>query len=129
MKKRLSNLQTSLIDNCNVICTTELLLDCYFYEYILKLILKEYRLKSNKEFFEIEHDEIIEIFENFNYINSILNSEEKLNEYIKNNHIEYFRLQKKRLYSEMCLSDSSSVSNSSDEKPIKKKGLFVDTSY
>ena len=127
MKKRLSNLQTSLIDNCTIIYTTDVLLDCYFYEYILKLILKQYRLFSNKEFFDIEPDEIKEIFDSFIYINSILNTEEKLNEYIKNNHPKYFRLSKKRLYSEMC---SSYSSNSSDKKKFKKRRvLYVDTSY
>lgn len=127
MKKRLSNLQTSLIDNCTVIYTTDVLLDCYFYEYILKKILKDYRVRRDREFYDIEPDEIKDIYESFNSINSILNTEEKLNEYIKNNHPEYFRLSKKRTYSEMC---SSYSSNSSDKKKLKKrKLLFVDTSY
>lgn len=133
-------MQTSLFIDCEIVYHTEELVNCKIYEYLLKKILKEYRERSDREFYNIEPEEIKEIFDNFNYINTILNTEEKLNEYIKNNHPEYFRLSKKRLYSEMCSSDSSnSLSFNkqivkirlSNDKPKKKKrkGLFVDTSY
>jgi hypothetical protein len=127
INKRMSNLQTSLIDNCELICVTDILLDTCFYEYLLKKILKNYRLRSDREFYDIEPDEIKEIFDNFNFINTVLNTEEKLNEYIKNNHPEYFRLSKKRSYSEMCSSDSY---NSSNKKKLKKRRyIYIDTSY
>ncbi len=139
INKRISNLQTSLIDNCELIYITDILLDCHFYEFLLKKILKPYRPRTDREFYDIESEEIIDIYRNFNYINTILNTEEKLNEYIKNNHPEYFRLSKKRLYSEMCSDSLESLSNynqivkknrlSNDEhKKKKRKGLFVDTS-
>ena len=127
LNKRISNLQTSLFIDCEIISHTDELVNCKIYEYLLKKILNNYRIRKDREFFDIEPDEIKEIFNSFNYINSILNTEEKLNEYIKNNHPEYFRLLKKRLYSEMCSSDSS---NSSDKKKLKKRRiLYVDTSY
>jgi len=121
INKRLSNLQTSLLDNCNIIYLTDTLLDCYFYEFLLKKFLKNYRLRTDREFFEIEFDEIKEIYETFNFINTILNTEEKLNEYIKNNYPEYL---KKRTYSQMCSSDSST-----NKKLKKQTGIYVDTSY
>ena len=125
INKRLSNLQTSLLDNCKIICLTDKLLDCYFYEFLLKKFLKNYRLRTDREFFQIEFDEIREIYETFNLINSILNTEEKLNEYIKNNYPEYFKNPKKRTYSQMCSSESSS-----DKKKLKRRRvLYVDTSY
>lgn len=127
LNKRISNLQTSLFIDCEIISHTDELVNCKIYEYLLKKILNNYRIRKDREFFDIEPDEIKEIFNSFNYINSILNTEEKLNEYIKNNHPEYFRLSKKRSYSEMCSSDSS---NSSDKKKLKKRRvLYVDTSY
>ena len=47
INKRMSNLQTSLIDNCELICVIDILLDTYFYEYLLKKILKPYRVRTD----------------------------------------------------------------------------------
>jgi hypothetical protein len=127
LKKRVSNLQTSLFVDCEIVCFTDILVNCKIYEYLLKKILKKYRVRDDREFYNIEQDEIKEIFENFNYINKILNTEEKLNEYMKNNHPEYVRLSKKRLYSEMCSSNSSDSSNK--KKVKRRKGIYIDTSY
>lgn len=124
INKRLSNLQTSLLDNCKIIYTTDILLDCYFYEYLLKQILKKYRPRYDREFYDVELNEIQEIFEGFNFINQILNTEEKLNSYIKNNYPEY--LNKKR--SSKNLSCSSSDSSNSKKKLKKRKGIYIDTS-
>lgn len=90
INKRVSNMQTSLLENCFIIYTTDTLLDTYFYEYLLKQILKKYRVRKDREFFEVYDDEIKEIYETFNYINSILDTEEKLNNYIERNYPEYF---------------------------------------
>ena len=122
INKRVSNMQTSLLENCFVIYTTDTLLDTYFYEYLLKQILKKYRVRKDREFFDVYDDEIIEIYETFNYINSILDTEEKLNNYILNNYPEYF---KKRKY---IKSETSSLSDKPKRKR-RRKGLFVDTSY
>jgi hypothetical protein len=126
LKKRISNLQTSLFYDCEIISFTDILINCKIYEYLLKKILCNYRIRKDREFFDIEPEEIKEIFESFNYINSILNTEKKLNEYMINNHPEYYKKSKKRLYSEFCLSNSESFN---DENPRKKlKGLYIDTS-
>ena len=119
IKKRISNLQTSLLENCELIYTTETLLDCNFYEFLMKKILSKYRVRYDREFFDVENDEIKEIFDFFNFANSILNTDEKLNDYIKRYYQEYFN-KKINYKNNLC----------SNEKKLKKrKGLFVDTSY
>jgi hypothetical protein len=127
INKRVSNLQTSLLDNCNIIYTTDILIDCYFYEYLLKLILKNNRLRNDREFFDVEIDEIIEIYNVFNYVNKILNSEEKLNNYIKNNYPQFFTKKRNKLI-EVSSSDESKKTFSSKRRKYKKLKLFVDTS-
>lgn len=119
INKRVSNMQTSLLENCYVIYTTNTLLDTYFYEYLLKKILKKYRVRKDREFFDVYDDEIKDIYETFNYINSILNTEEKLNWYIQNQHPEYL---KKRKYVK------SETSSSNKPKKKKIKYLYIDTS-
>ena len=116
--KRISNMQTSLLDKIEIIYTTNTLLDTYFYEYLMKLILKNYRIRPNKEMFNVCENDIKMIFDFFNELNNQLNDEMKLNEYIKNNYPEYL---KKRKYFK-C--DSSS----SEKKLKRRKGLYVDTS-
>lgn len=120
IEKRISNLQTSLFIDCELIATTNQLVNCKIYEFLLKKILKEYRLRYDREFFNVEIDMIKETFETFNYINSIQDTDQKLNDYIKRNYPEYYD-KRKRIY--------DYNSSSSDEKPKQKKGLFVDTSY
>ena len=68
-------------------------------------------------FFNVEIDIIKEIFETFNYINSILDSEEKLNNYMMRNYPEYYN--KKSGY----------YSSSDKPKNKKRKDLYIDTSY
>jgi hypothetical protein len=120
INKRLSNMQTSLLENCFVIYTTDTLLNTYFYEYLMKKILKNYRVRKDREFFNVHDKEIKEIYETFNYINSIFDTEEKLNWYIQNFYPEYL---KKRNYVK------SEFSSSSDKPKRKRKCLFVDTRY
>jgi hypothetical protein len=121
INKRVSNLKTSLLGNINIIYTTNLLVDCCFYEYLMKRILKNYRIKPNKEMFDVYDEDIKEIFETFNYINSICDTEEKLNWYIQNHHPEYFKNRK-------CVKSESS-SSSDKPKSKKRRGLYIDTSY
>lgn len=120
IEKRISNLQTSLFIDCEVIATTNQLVNCKIYEFLLKKILKEYRIRTNREFFNIDYSTIKEIYETFNYINSILDTEEKLNWYIQKFYPEYL---KKRKYIK------SETSSSDKPKRKKREGLFVDTSY
>jgi len=122
IKKRIFNMQTSLLGNIDVIYTTNLLVDSYFYEYLLKQILKNYRINSIKEMFNVDESDIEIIFNFFNELNDILNEEIKLNNYINQNYPEY--LKKRKYY------NSESSSSSSSETPKRKKRiLFVDTSY
>ncbi len=117
IKKRISNLETALFINCEIIATTNQLVNCKIYEFLLKKLLKDYRIRDDREFFNAEIDMIKEIFETFNYINSILDTEEKLNIYIMNNYPEYFN--KKSGY----------FSSSDKPKSKKRRGLYIDTSY
>ena len=128
IEKRISNLQTSLFVDCEIIATTNQLVNCKIYEFLLKKILKECRLRNDREFFNVEIDLITEIFETFNYINSILDTEEKLNNYVMRNYSEYYN--KKRKYSSSCSSNNNKKIRLSNDKPKRKKrkGLFVDTS-
>ena len=96
IQKRISNLQTSLFIDCVIVYCTNELVNCKIYKYLLKKILKDYRIRKDREFYDVNSCDIKEIYENFNYINLILNTEEKLNEYIKNNHPEYFNKKRTR---------------------------------
>ena len=124
IQKRISNMKTSLLGDIDIIYTTDTLIDCYFYEYLMKQILKNYRIKPNKEMFDICEDDTKMLFNFFNELNTIFDTQDKLNRYIQNHHPEYF---KKRKYVK-----SETSSSSSSDKPKRKrrrKGLFVDTSY
>lgn len=120
IQKRISNMKTSLLGEIDIIYTTNELLDCYFYEYLMKQILKNYRIKPNKEMFDVYENDIKMIFDFINELNIIFDTEEKLNWYIQNQHPEYF---KKRKY---VKSETSSSSNKPKRK--KKRYLYVDTS-
>ena len=120
INKRVSNMQTSLLENCFVIYTTYALLDTYFYEYLLKKILKKYRVRKDREFFDVNDEEIKMIFNFFNELNTIFDTKEKLILYIQNQHPEYLKKRK-------CI--KSEFSSSENPKQNKRKGLFVDTSY
>ena len=58
--------------------TTNQLVNCKIYEFLLKIVLKYYRIRDDREFFNVDIDLIKEIFETFNYLNSILDTDEKL---------------------------------------------------
>lgn len=79
------------------------------------------RIRPNKEMFDVYEDDIKMIFDFINELNTIFDTEEKLNWYIQNQYPEYL---KKRKY-------VKSETSSSSDKPKKKKRryLYVDTSY
>lgn len=85
----------------------------------MKQILKNYRIKPNKEMFDVYEDDIKILFNFFNELNTIFDTPEKLNWYIHVQYPEYF---KKRKY---IKNDTSS----SEKSKRKKTRLFVDTSY
>lgn len=77
-------MKTSLLGDIDIIYTTNELIDCYFYEYLMKQILKNYnlsqhsetkvaldRIKPNKEMFDTQ-----EIFLN---LKNISGAHQKLN--------------------------------------------------
>lgn len=115
IEKRISTLQTSLFIDCEIISTTNQLVNCKIYEFLLKIVLKYYRIRDDREFFNVDKDVIKEIFETFNYLNSILDTDEKLNNYIERKYPEYF--------------DKKRKSSTTEKKLKKKKGLYVNTTY
>jgi hypothetical protein len=123
IEKRISNLQTSLFIDCELISKTNQLVNCKIYEFLLKKILKEYRVRDDREFFNVEIDIIKEIFETFNYINLILDTDEKLNNYIENFYPEYL---KKRKY---IKSEKKLYPIYNKKKLKKKKAIYIDTTY
>jgi hypothetical protein len=151
IKKRISNMQTSLLDDIDIIYITNELTDCYFYEYLMKQILKNYRIKPNKEMFNVDNEDIKIIFDFFNELNNQLNDQIKLNNYINLYYPEYFK--KRKYYTQDfislddeiksgahqkfivnkflgCKNESSSNSLSNDKpKKKKRKGIYIDTSY
>ena len=94
INKRISNLQTSLIENCEIVDTTDELVDTYFYEYLLKQILSKYRVRNDREFYDVGDEEVKDIFICFNEINAIFNTTEKLNNYIMKYHPNYIKYKK-----------------------------------
>ena len=118
IKKRISNMQTSLLGNIDIIYTTNTLIDCYFYEYLMKQILKNYRINTKKEMFFVDEFDIKMIFDFIDELNFKFNTEEKLNWYIQNYHLDYY---KKRKYVKK--------DHLNEKKMKKKKVLFVDTTY
>jgi hypothetical protein len=89
VEKRVINIQTGNPENCNILYTTDNLLYPYYYERLLKKTLKEQRY--NREFYIIEEEEIVKIYDDFNVMNKILNSEELILLYIKENDKEYYK--------------------------------------
>lgn len=75
-------MKTSLLGDIDIIYTTNELIDCYFYEYLMKQILKNYnmsqrsetkvaldRIKPNKEMFDVCDYDIKILFDFFNELN------------------------------------------------------------
>lgn len=129
IEKRISNLQTSLFIDCEIIAITNKLVNCKIYEFLLKKVLKEYRLREDREFFNVEIDMIKEIFETFNYINSILDTEQKLNDYMMRNYPEYYNKKRKYTKNETFTNEKKCHSIYSNKKLKRSKGIYVDTSY
>ncbi len=111
LRQRLRAFHTSLPDDCEIVCITNELLNVHFYENYMKKILKDFRYSPKREFFCVKHETIISLYELFNTINHLYNTEEELNEYIKT----IFPLSIKRV----------------KVFPLKKKRkpIFIDTSY
>lgn len=75
IEKRMSNLNTGNPENCEVIYMTEELIYPYYYEKLLKEMLKE--SNYNREFYKIEEEEVKKIYKKFNEMNKILSEGEE----------------------------------------------------
>ena len=97
-----------------------------YYEYLLKKLLCNQRIRYNREFYNVDLETIIEIYEGFNQINSILNTEEKLYDYIKHNDPNYYS----KIINKKIIIESISSSNNEIklDKQKKRKGIYIDTS-
>ena len=87
--KRIKTLQTSLPDDIQILYESEDLIDKYFYEYFLSKLLYKFRYRNDREFYDVQDEEIKDIFNCFNEINAIFNTAEKLNNYIIKCHPNY----------------------------------------
>lgn len=68
INKRISNIQTGNPENCSIIYTTKELSRPYYFERLLKNILKEYNY--NREFYDINEGDVKLIFDKFNELDN-----------------------------------------------------------
>lgn len=121
MKKRLSTIHTSLYINCEIVYETTDLYCCKYWEKVIENILVPYRVNPKREFYRIDKEDIKILFDSINEFNKILDTSEKLFQYIQENDPEYLN---KKIY---CKSTSSSSNDKPNRK--KRKGIWIDTSY
>lgn len=100
IKNRLKTMQTGLPDDIEILYESETLIDKYFFEYLLSKILYKYRYRKDREFYDIESSEFIQLTKTIELINKMNDTEEKLLDFIKNFDNEYYkrRFNKKPLY-------------------------------
>jgi hypothetical protein len=93
--------------------------------------LAPYRVNPKREFYYITREEIQMIFNGFNELNRILNTEEKLLEYIQKNNPEYFKkikYVKRKILTSNKQSPVHDLATHYKTKKKKRKYLYVDTS-
>ena len=118
IKKRISCIQTSLYEDCVIECQTNNLKCINFFEHIVKhIILKNYKLRKDREFYKIEVANAQQIFETFNIINEQM-SEEQIIEYMRIYLPDYYKRQKKVIL--------SNKKNIVEKKLKKRKRIYVD---
>jgi len=115
---RIKGLATALPDEINILFESNILMDKYFYEYMVSKLLYKYRYSSNREFYKIDVEDFQKIISMIETINRLYNNEESLLEFIKNYDLEYYkrRFNKKNEY----------VKQDIHKKKIKNK-LYVCT--
>lgn len=89
--ERIQHMQTGNPDDIQILYESETLIDKYFFEYLLSKILYKYRYRQDREFYDIEPSEFIQLTKTIELINRMNNSEEKLLEFIKNFDNEYYK--------------------------------------
>lgn len=128
LKSRLSTIQTSLYVDCEIVAQTDELVCCLFWEKILEKLLAPYRVNPKREFYYIDKEEIEMIFNFINEFNKILDTREKLSNFIQQNYPDYYY--KKRIYNSDNSNNINKIKPLNDKpKRKKKRGLFIDTSY
>ena len=133
INKRVSNIQTGNPINCKIVYTTDNLLYPYYYERLLKQRLE--KQSFNREFFEINEEVIIKIYDEFNVMNKILNCEELILLHMKNNDKSYYKkiVNKKINVEEINYNfhdendEKIKYTYSLDKRKRKKKGYYVNT--
>lgn len=103
--KRVCNLQTSLPVDCEIVCTTQKLINCKIYENLLKKILANYRIRNDREFYYIPNYETIrDIYSFFDEMNEKFKTENELNDFIKSIYPD-----EKIKYNNLCNSNSITI--------------------
>ena len=100
--ERIQHMQTGNPDDIQILYESETLIDKYFFEYLLSKILYKYRYRQDREFYDIEPSEFIQLTKTIELINRMNDTEEKLLDFIKNFDNEYYKRRfnknKKTLY-------------------------------
>lgn len=91
IEKRISSLHTSLPYDCNILCISDDLLDVNFYEHLLHEFLSGYRYRKDREFFTVSNEDVKQIFNFINTINKMYNTNELLEDFIKNKNNDYYK--------------------------------------
>ena len=103
IEERLSGLHTSLPFDCDILCTSDELLDVGFYEHLLHELLSGFRYRSDREFFSIDDEDVKQIFNFINLMNKMYNNIEILEDFIKIKSKDYY---KQRFNSKKCSADT-----------------------
>ncbi len=109
---RIKPMQTALPDNISILFQSNLLLDKFFYEHLLSEILYKFRYRTDREFYEIDTNDFIQVVSTIEIMNKLYDSEEKLLEFIEHFDKEYYKSR---------FREKKTVNN------IIKKGLYVCT--
>ena len=107
---RIIPIQTGLPDDIFILYESNTLIDKFFYEHLLSKIHFKFRYRKNREFYEIETNDFIQLISTIEIMNRLYDTEEKLLEFIEQFDNEYY---KKRF--------------GYKNKIVVKKGLYVCT--
>ena len=88
---RIKSMQTGLPDDIYILYESDTLIDKLFYEYMLSKILYKFRYRKDREFYEIETNDFIQLISTIEIMNRLYDTEEKLLEFIKQFDNEYYR--------------------------------------
>ena len=84
-------MQTGLPEDIIILYESIDLIDKFFYEHMLSKILYKFRYRKDREFYEIETNDFIQLISTIEIMNRLYDTEEKLLEFIKQFDNEYYR--------------------------------------